>query len=126
MSNKEFKFLGTKESKPSKVLDVFSCPPNISLVKFESEELTNFCPVTHQPDFYQVSIEFAPDSLCIESKSLKLYLWSFREEAVFAEGLASTIADDVFKAISPFWCKVILNQNVRGGIQLSVTAEKKK
>ncbi len=126
MKNKKFQFLGIKTIKPSRILDVFPCPDNISVVKFESSELTTFCPVTHQPDFNHVIIEFAPDRLCIESKSLKLYLWSFRDEAVFAEGLAGLIAEDVFKAISPFWCKITLNQNIRGGIQLSAVAEKKR
>ena len=126
MDQKEFQYLGKKASAPSKNLDVFPCPDNVTSVKFESDELTSFCPVTHQPDFNHVVLEFAPDKLCIESKSLKLYLWSFREEAVFAEGLAGQIANDVFKAIEPHWCKVTLTQNVRGGIQLSVVAEKKK
>jgi 7-cyano-7-deazaguanine reductase len=126
MEKKDFQFLGKKVQAPSRSLDVFPCPPNITTVRFESNELTSFCPVTHQPDFNNVIIEFSPDKLCIESKSLKLYLWSFRDEPVFAEALANTIAEDVFKATSPFWCKVILNQNIRGGIQLSVTAEKKQ
>jgi 7-cyano-7-deazaguanine reductase len=122
----DFNFLGKKVNAPSKHLDTFEKPANVQVVKFESNELTNFCPVTHQPDFNTVLIEFAPDKLCIESKSLKLYLWSFREEAIFAEGLANAIAEDVFKAIQPFWCKITLVQNIRGGLQLSVVAEKKK
>ena len=126
MDQKEFQFLGKKAAVPSKILDVFPRPDNVSVVKFESSELTSFCPVTHQPDFNHVILEFSPDRLCIESKSLKLYFWSFREEAVFAEGLAGQIAEDVFHAIEPHWCKVTLTQNIRGGIQLSVVAEKKK
>ena len=121
-----FNFLGKKVNAPSKQLDTFEKPANVQVIKFESNELTSFCPVTHQPDFNTVVIEFAPDKLCVESKSLKLYLWSFREEAIFAEGLANTIAQDIFNAIQPFWCKVTLNQNIRGGLQLSVVAEKKK
>ena len=121
-----FKFLGNKVNAPSKQLDTFQKPGNVQIVKFESDELTSFCPVTHQPDFNRVIIEFCPDQLCIESKSLKLYLWSFREEAIFAEGLANTIAEDIFLATKPFWCKVTLIQNIRGGLQLSVVAEKKK
>ena len=126
MKKNEFQFLGKKINEPSKKLDVFPCPGNISSVRFESNELTSFCPVTHQPDFNHVIIEFAPDKLCIESKSLKLYLWSFRDEPVFAEGLAGLISEDIFNAISPYWCKITINQNVRGGIQLSVIAEKRK
>lgn len=120
----EFNFLGKKVNAPSKQLDTFEKPANVKVVKFESNELTSFCPVTHQPDFNTITIEFEPDKLCIESKSLKLYLWSFREEAIFAEGLANTIAEDIFKAIKPVWCKITLVQNIRGGMQLSVVAEK--
>lgn len=121
----EFTYLGKKVNEPSKKLDTFAAPANVQTVKFESNELTSFCPVTHQPDFNAVIIEFAPDKLCIESKSLKLYLWSFREEAIFAEGLANTIANDIFDAIQPRWCKITLTQNIRGGMQLSVVAERK-
>ena len=121
-----FNFLGKKVNAPSKQLDTFEKPVDVQTVKFEGNELTGFCPVTHQPDFYSIIIEFAPDKLCIESKSLKLYLWSFREEAIFAEGMANVIANDIFTAIQPFWCKISLTQNTRGGLQLSVVAEKKK
>jgi 7-cyano-7-deazaguanine reductase len=122
----DFNFLGKKVNAPSKQLDTFEKPKDVQNVKFESNELTSFCPVTHQPDFYSVIIEFTPDKLCIESKSLKLYLWSFRDEATFAESLANIIADDIFKAVKPFWVKITLVQNIRGGLQLSVVAEKKK
>jgi 7-cyano-7-deazaguanine reductase len=124
MKKQEFTHLGKKSTGPSKILDTFPRPANVSIVKFESDELTSFCPVTHQPDFNKISIEFGPDKLCIESKSLKLYLWSFREEAVFAEGLAGQIAEDIYSAIKPHWCKVTLMQGIRGGLQLSVVAEK--
>ena len=126
MEKKEFKFLGKKSVEPSRTFDVFPCPDNITIVKFESNEFTSFCPVTHQPDFNHIIIEFEPDKLCIESKSLKLYLWSFRDEAIFAEGLANIIAEEIYNAILPNWCKITLNQNIRGGIQLSVIAEKRK
>jgi 7-cyano-7-deazaguanine reductase len=121
-----FKFLGKKATTPSKKLDTFSTPENITYIKFESNELTSFCPVTGQPDFSTLLLEYYPDKLCIESKSLKLYLWSFRDEAIFAEGLANNIIEDVFIAIKPVWCKVSILQNIRGGIQLTAVAEKKK
>jgi 7-cyano-7-deazaguanine reductase len=126
MDTLEFKHLGHKSNLPTKELETFPCPANVGVVKFESDELTSFCPVTHQPDFNHIVIEFSPDKLCIESKSLKLYLWSFREEAKFAEALAGEIAEDVFNATKPHWCKITLTQNIRGGLQLSVVAEKKK
>ncbi len=125
MQNK-FHHLGHKSNGPCKELDTFPAPPNVQVVKFESDELTSFCPVTHQPDFNKVIIEFCPDKLCVESKSLKLYLWSFREEAKFAEALSGEIADDIFNALQPHWVKITLLQGVRGGMQLSVVAERKK
>jgi len=120
----EFKYLGKRTMQPSKTLDTFPTPAGVTYVKFESDELTSFCPVTGQPDFSRVIIEFSPDKLCIESKSLKLYLWSFREEAIFAEGLAGRIADDIFTVTSARWVKVTIIQNIRGGIQLTAVAEK--
>jgi len=122
---KEFSYLGKKVSRPSRKLDSFDCPNDISTVKFESGELTTFCPVTGQPDFNTIVIEYSPNKKCIESKSLKLYLWSYRNEAMFAEKLAHLIAGDVYKTIKPKWCRVTLIQNIRGGLQLTVVAEKK-
>jgi 7-cyano-7-deazaguanine reductase len=126
--NKEaqFRYLGKKVSKPSKKIDTFETPKNVSFIKFESNELTSFCPVTGQPDFSQFILEYRPKDKCVESKSLKLYLWSFREEAIFAEGLANQIVCDIFEAIAPHWCKVTIIQNIRGGLQLTAVAEKEK
>ncbi|MCX7986848.1 MAG: preQ(1) synthase [Bacteroidales bacterium] len=122
----DFKYLGKRTTQPTKTLDTFLSPEGITHIRFESDELTSFCPVTGQPDFSKVIIEYVPDKLCIESKSLKLYLWSFREEAIFAEGLASRIAEDIFAATNPRSVKVTIVQNVRGGIQLTAVAEKLK
>ncbi len=122
----KFNHLGQTSNAPSKQLDTFPAPANVGIVKFESDELTSFCPVTHQPDFNHILIEFCPDKLCVESKSLKLYLWSFREEAKFAEALAGEIAEDIFNALQANWVKITLTQNVRGGLQLTAIAEKKK
>lgn len=121
----EFNYLGKKVNIPSKNLDTFPVPANVTTVKFESDELTSLCPVTGQPDFNRVIIEFEPKELCVESKSLKLYLWSFRNEAKFAETLAGEIAEDIFNAIEPHWVKVTLIQGIRGGMQLSAVAERK-
>ncbi len=120
----DFKFLGKRVTEPSKILDTFPKPDNVKTIKFESNELSSFCPVTGQPDFNHIIIEFAPDKLCIESKSLKLYMWSFREQAIFGEGLADEIVAHIYNTIQPLWVKVVLTQNIRGGLQLSVTAEK--
>ena len=118
-----FRALGKRVTAPSKELDTFAAPPNVTTVRFTSEELTSFCPVTEQPDFNRVEIEYRPDELCVESKSLKLYLWSFREERIFGETLASAIAADLVDALRPHFCKVTLIQNIRGGMQLTAVAE---
>jgi len=119
----EFRYLGKRVTQPSRELDTFPKPADVVLVKFTSNELTSFCPVTGQPDFYTVTIEYQPDSLCVESKSLKLYLWSFREEGLFAETLASQIAHDIMAATHAHRCRVELVQNIRGGLQLAAVAE---
>jgi 7-cyano-7-deazaguanine reductase len=122
---KDFKALGKRSTAPTKELDTFEKPDNISYIKFTSDELTSFCPVTEQPDFSKLILEYEPNSLCIESKSLKLYLWTFRDELLFGESLADTIANDVFNAIQPVWVKVTIIQNIRGGLQLEAVAQKK-
>ncbi len=119
----EFKALGKPMNIPTKELDTFPAPEYVKVVKFTSDELTSFCPVTEQPDFNTVEIEYVPDKLCVESKSLKLYLWTFREERIFGEGLAGTIAKDIYDALAPISCKVTLIQNIRGGMQLTAVAE---
>ena len=80
------------------------------------------CPVTEQPDLSHVVIEYAPDQWCIESKSLKLYLWGFRDRAVFAEALAAEIAGEVHQTAEPQWVTVTLTQRPRGGIEVQTVA----
>lgn len=127
MSEKySFKALGKDMTKPSKDLETFPKPANVTVVRFTTDELTNFCPVTGQPDFNTLEIEYCPVRLCVESKSLKLYLWTFREEAIFGEGLASTIAQDIYDALAPSYCKVTLEQGIRGGLQMTAVAEVKR
>jgi 7-cyano-7-deazaguanine reductase len=119
----DFSKLGRPMNQPSKELDCFPAPANVTLVRFTSDELTSFCPVTGQPDFNKVEIEYAPDQWCVESKSLKLYLWTFREEPIFGEALAATIAQDIFAQLQPHTCRVTLHQNIRGGLQMTAVAE---
>ncbi|MCB0966992.1 MAG: preQ(1) synthase [Ilumatobacter sp.] len=104
-------------------VEVFPAPPNVSLVKFTNDELNSMCPVTQQPDLSNVVIEYEPDEWCIESKSLKLYLWGFRDRAVFAEALAAEIAGEVMTTAKPRWVKVTLTQRPRGGIEIEVISE---
>jgi 7-cyano-7-deazaguanine reductase len=120
----EFRSLGKSVRGPSKELDTFPKPEGITMVRFTTDELTSFCPVTGQPDFSTMILEFEPDALCIESKSLKLYIWSFRDEPLFAETLASAIMKDIIQAIHPYWIRVEIHQNIRGGMKLSAIAEK--
>ncbi|HYH03041.1 MAG TPA: preQ(1) synthase [Bacillota bacterium] len=120
----EFKFqvLGQTVRQPSRVLEVFPKPEGITTVTMESDEVTSLCPVTGQPDWETVTIEYAPNQSCIESKSLKLYLWSFREDGVFCEALAAQIANDIATACQPYWVEVAVNQKPRGGVKLVARA----
>lgn len=98
--------------------------PDVQVVTLRALEFTSLCPRTGQPDFGHVTIEYAPRDLCIESKALKFYLWSFRNEGAFCEDLAARIADDVVYAIDPAWVEVAVHQNVRGGIEILARAER--
>jgi 7-cyano-7-deazaguanine reductase len=96
--------------------------PNVSEVEFESHELTALCPVTNQPDIYTIKISYVPNEFCVESKTLKLYLMSFRQMGIFGEGITSRIADDLFDAIQPKALKVETTQQIRGGLQMTSRA----
>jgi len=104
-------------------VEVFRAPANVTRVTFTNDELASMCPVTEQPDLSNVVIEYEPDEWCIESKSLKLYLWGFRDRAVFAEALAAEIAGEVMSTARPRWAKVTLTQRPRGGIEIQVVSE---
>ncbi len=119
----ESKYLGKIVREPVTELDSFEAPEGVSLVTMTSDELTSSCPITGQPDLYTVSIEYVPDALCIESKSLKLFLWGFNEKAMFAEKIAAVICDRVVADISPKRCKVVTVQKPRGGITIESVAE---
>lgn len=120
-----FTILGKKVNKPIKKLEVF---PNQAvgryyLISLKTEEFTCLCPVTGQPDFARISIYYVPDKNIVESKSLKLYLWSFRNQGTFHEHLVNTILDDLIAVLNPHWCLVNGDFNIRGGIGISVQAE---
>jgi 7-cyano-7-deazaguanine reductase len=119
----EFTILGQKVSKPVKKLEAFSAPGDVKTVILTSDEVTSLCPVTGQPDWYTIEIEYQPDKLCLESKSLKLYLWTFREEGHFCEQLTNIILRDVQKAIKPITLKVTAEMKARGGIKIKSIAE---
>ncbi len=104
-------------------VEVFPAPPHVTTVRFTTDELQSMCPVTQQPDLSHVVIEYTPDRWCIESKSLKLYLWGFRDRAVFAEALTAEIAGEVMATASPRRVTVTLTQRPRGGIEVQAVAE---
>jgi 7-cyano-7-deazaguanine reductase len=86
-------------------------------------EFTSVCPKTGQPDFATIELEYIPDELCVELKSLKLYYNSFRNEGIFYEGITNRLLDELAEACKPRWMKVTGRFNVRGGISSIITAE---
>jgi 7-cyano-7-deazaguanine reductase len=90
---------------------------------FECPEFTSVCPKTGQPDFAKIIIEYSPGERCLESKSLKLYLFSFRNVGMFHEHIVNRICDDIRSAIAPRWIRVTGYMNPRGGISITVRAE---
>lgn len=104
-------------------VEVFPAPAHVTVVRFTNDELNSMCPVTQQPDLSTVVIEYVPDQWCVESKSLKLYLWGFRDRAVFAEALAAEIAGEIMHSAQPSRVTVTLTQRPRGGIEVQAVAE---
>lgn len=122
MKSSDYKALG-KHITTFDGFDTFPCPPDIEEVTMTSDEVTALCPVTRQPDWYTVTIEYKPDTLCIESKSLKLYLQSFRNDGLFCEAFAARIAEDISEAIKPTSCRVTVMQKPRGGVTITAVAQ---
>lgn len=98
--------------------------PDVQRVTMTATEFTSICPRSGQPDFGSVVVEYTPGERCLESKALKVYLWSYRDEPAFCEALAARIADDVVQAIAPASVHVEVHQNVRGGIAIVATADR--
>jgi 7-cyano-7-deazaguanine reductase len=98
-------------------------PERAYQISFECPEFTCLCPKTGQPDFATIRIRYVPDRLCVELKSLKLYLWSFRQEGHFHEAVTNQILDDLVKAVGPRYMRVEGDFLVRGGIHTVVIAE---
>ena len=118
--------LGGTVREPVVHVECFPAPADVSTVRFSTGELSSICPVTQQPDLSQVVIEYEPVERCVESKSLKLYLWSFRDRAVFAEALAGEIAREIMTTAEPVWVRVTLTQRPRGGIEVQAVADLKR
>ena len=111
-------------TRPSRHLETFPNPrPGRDYeIAFDCPEFTCVCPKTGQPDFATLRIRYVPDRLCVELKSLKLYLWSFRDEGHFHEAVTNQVLDDLVAAIAPRRMTVTGEFNVRGGISTTVTA----
>lgn len=115
-------------AQPSKKMEAFPnrAPGRYYRVTLETDEFTCKCPVTGQPDFANIRVEYVPDEKVVESKSFKLYLWSYRDEGAFHEYVVNVILDDLVKLLDPHWCKVTGDFNIRGGIGIKVEAEHTK
>ncbi len=116
--------LGEKLNKPSKILEVFDnkAKGKNYTVELTTNEFTCLCPITGQPDFAKITIRYIPNGKIVESKSLKMYLWSFRNEGCFHEHIVNIILEDLVKAMNPIWIEVEGDFNARGGIAIKVTA----
>ena len=123
-SDTDYKYAGAD----AKLLERFENPMaqndcNLAKIKIVAPEFTSVCPKTGQPDFATIVVEYAPREWCVESKSLKLYLWGFRDRAVFAEALAAEIAGEIMTTAKPQRVTVTLTQRPRGGIEVRAVSE---
>ena len=112
-------------TKPNKTLETFENqqPGRDYTIRIDVPEFTCLCPKTGQPDFATLHLEYIPNELCVELKSLKLYAWSFRDEGAFHEDVTNRIVDDLVEAIAPRFMRLNAEFNVRGGIYTTVIAE---
>jgi 7-cyano-7-deazaguanine reductase len=115
-------------TRPSKRLETFAnpTPQRDYRIRMEIPEFTCLCPKTGQPDFATLVLEYVPDRLCVELKSLKLYIWSFRNVGAFHEAVTNQILTDLARATRPRYMRLEAKFNVRGGIYTSVVAEHRK
>ena len=118
----------TPPSTPSRKLDVFDNPnPGRDyVIQFQVPEFTCFCPLTGQPDFAHFTIDCIADKLCSELKSLKMYMWSYRNEGAFHEKVTNDILEDMVKAINPRYLRITAKWYVRGGIYTNVVVDHRK
>jgi 7-cyano-7-deazaguanine reductase len=114
-------------SKPSDDLETFGNPsPADYTIRMQIPEFTCLCPKTGQPDFATLELEYVPDRLCVELKSLKLYIWSFRDRGAFHEAVTNEIADRLARAVDPRFLRLTARFNVRGGIYTTVVVERRQ
>jgi 7-cyano-7-deazaguanine reductase len=112
-------------TQPSKDLETFVNPRTDRdyTIHISTPEFTCLCPKTGQPDFATIEIDYVPAALCVELKSLKLYMWSFRNKGAFHEAVTNEILDDIVNAIQPYFMRVRAEFNVRGGVYTTVVVE---
>ncbi len=115
-------------STPVKELETFQnpTPERDYLIHMEMPEFTCLCPKTGQPDFATLVLDYIPDKKCVELKSLKLYIWSYRNEGAFHEAVTNRIVDDLVEALKPRYARLIAKFYVRGGIFTTIVAEHRK
>ena len=115
-------------TQPSKTLETFPnpTPQRDFIIHMEVPEFTCLCPKTGQPDFATLILDYIPDNLCVELKSLKLYMWSFRDEGAFHEAVTNRILDDLVRATEPRFMRLTAKFYVRGGVFTTVIAEHRK
>jgi 7-cyano-7-deazaguanine reductase len=116
------------EARPSRKLETFPNhnPERRYTVTLSTDEFTCVCPATGQPDFATITLKYIPDQRIVETKSLKLYFWSYRDEGVFQEHVVNTICDDLVAALDPHWLEVTGAFKARGGISITVVAAHEK
>jgi len=119
--------LGEKAG-PGRKLEAFPNhnPDRDYVVTLTTDEFTCLCPVTGQPDFARIVVEYTPAEKILESKSLKLYLWSFRDERAFHEHIVNRMLDDIVEVLDPVWCRVTGEFAARGGVGIAVRAEHRR
>ncbi len=112
-------------TQPSKDLQTFDNPQSSRdyTIRIDTPEFTCICPLTGQPDFAKITIEYVPDKLCIELKALKLYFWTFRERGAFHEAVTNEILNDIVAVTQPNFMRIRADFNVRGGVYTSVIVE---
>lgn len=113
---------------PSGDIETFPnpCPGRDYTIRMQIPEFTCLCPRTGQPDFATLDLEYVPDSVCVELKSLKLYIWSFRDRGAFHEAVTNEIADQLVATLNPWFLRLTARFNVRGGIGTSIVAEHRR
>ena len=114
-----------RRTAPSADLETFPnpAPGRDYVIRMQLPEFTCLCPRTGQPDFATLELDYVPDQRCVELKSLKLYIWSFRDRGAFHEAVTNEIADHLVRILDPRFLRLTARFNVRGGIATSVTAE---